>query len=105
MGTQTGSLPCDGLSPAFLCDIQEYINDLSSSDVVTKYKSAAEITNKALKAVVDACKPGAKVVDLCDLGDKLIEEESAKVRIDGFKSPKDRSLDPPRQEAWEGSAD
>lgn len=53
--------------------------DLSNSDVVTKYKKAAEIVNSALNAVVDACKPGARVVDLCDLGDNAITEACSKV--------------------------
>jgi methionine aminopeptidase len=48
--------------------------DLSSQDVVTKYKCAAEIANKALQTVVSDCKPGVKVVDLCEKGDALIQE-------------------------------
>lgn len=28
----------------------------------------------ALATVVEGCKPGAKVVDLCDMGDKYINE-------------------------------
>ena len=46
--------------------------------VVDKYKVAAEIANKALAAALAACKPGAKVVDICNLGDKTVEEEAAK---------------------------
>jgi len=46
--------------------------------VVTKYKMAAEITNKVLKEMVDACKPEASVRDLCILGDKRLTEETAK---------------------------
>eukprot|EP00884_Botryococcus_braunii_P010979 jgi/Botrbrau1/19883/Bobra.0059s0004.1 len=53
--------------------------DLSNSDVVTKYKAAAEITNSALKTVIDAAKPGAKLVDICRAGDKIIEDAVAKV--------------------------
>jgi hypothetical protein len=44
----------------------------NQSDVVTKYKAAADVCNKALAAVVDACKPGARVVDLCELGDATV---------------------------------
>ncbi|KAH8950455.1 hypothetical protein BDL97_10G086200 [Sphagnum fallax] len=51
--------------------------DLSSPDVVTKYKCAAEIANKALQTVVAECKPGVKVVDLCDKGDALIRDQTA----------------------------
>ena len=32
-----------------------------------------------LAAVVDATKPGAKVLELCQLGDQLIEEGTGKV--------------------------
>eukprot|EP00887_Chlorella_sp_A99_P002464 scaffold10.g2464.t1 len=51
---------------------------LSNPDVVTKYKAAAKITNNALAAVAAAVKPGAKVVDLCDLGDKFINDAVSK---------------------------
>ncbi|KAJ4970333.1 hypothetical protein NE237_003432 [Protea cynaroides] len=50
--------------------------DLTSPEVVTKYKSAAEIINKALQLVVSECKPNAKVVDLCEKGDAFIREQT-----------------------------
>ncbi|KAK9699148.1 hypothetical protein RND81_08G155800 [Saponaria officinalis] len=50
--------------------------DLSSPDVVTKYKSAAEILNKALHLVVSECKPKAKIVELCEKGDAYIIEQT-----------------------------
>ncbi|KAJ8511426.1 hypothetical protein OPV22_001860 [Ensete ventricosum] len=50
--------------------------DLTSPDVVTKYKSAAEIVNKALQLVVSECKPKAKIVDLCEKGDTFIREQT-----------------------------
>ncbi|KAI3994292.1 hypothetical protein MKX01_012549 [Papaver californicum] len=50
--------------------------DLTSPEVVTKYKSAAEIVNKALQLVLSECKPGAKIVDLCEKGDSYIREQS-----------------------------
>ncbi|KAL0922499.1 hypothetical protein M5K25_006489 [Dendrobium thyrsiflorum] len=50
--------------------------DLTSSDVVTKYKSAAEIVNKALHLVVSECKPKAKIVDICEKGDSFIREQA-----------------------------
>jgi curved DNA binding protein len=52
--------------------------DLSDDKVVTKYKAAAEICNKAIAAVIEACKDGAKVVDLCKVGDDVITKECAK---------------------------
>ncbi|XP_010529897.1 PREDICTED: ERBB-3 BINDING PROTEIN 1-like [Tarenaya hassleriana] len=50
--------------------------DLTSSEVVTKYKSAAEIVNKALQLVVSECKPKAKIVDICEKGDAFIREQT-----------------------------
>ncbi|KAL4189772.1 hypothetical protein AMTRI_Chr08g208800 [Amborella trichopoda] len=53
--------------------------DLTSPDVVTKYKTAAEILNKALQLVVSECKPKAKVVDICEKGDAFIREQTGSV--------------------------
>ncbi|KAJ6812482.1 ERBB-3 BINDING PROTEIN 1-like [Iris pallida] len=50
--------------------------DLSSPDVVTKYKSAAEIVNRALQLVLKECKPKAKIVDICEKGDAFIREHA-----------------------------
>ncbi|GER26661.1 methionine aminopeptidase 2 [Striga asiatica] len=50
--------------------------DLSSPEVVTKYKSAAEIVNKALQLVVSECREGALVVDLCEKGDTFIRDQA-----------------------------
>nr|AFG29445.1 Erb3 binding protein [Nervilia fordii] len=50
--------------------------DLTSSDVVTKYKAASEIVNKALQLVVSGCKPKAKIVDICEKGDAFIREQA-----------------------------
>ncbi|KIH92167.1 methionyl aminopeptidase [Sporothrix brasiliensis 5110] len=52
---------------------------LNNPDTLTKYKSAAQISEKALAAVSALCVAGAKIVDICEKGDKLIEEELAKV--------------------------
>ncbi|KAI3957675.1 hypothetical protein MKW92_009691, partial [Papaver armeniacum] len=53
--------------------------DLTSPEVVTKYKTAAEIVNKALQLVLSECKPGVKIVDLCEKGDSYIREQSGSV--------------------------
>jgi len=47
--------------------------------VVTKYKMAAEITNKVLKEVVEKTIGGASTVELCTLGNKRLQEECEKV--------------------------
>ncbi|KAL2902090.1 ERBB-3 BINDING PROTEIN 1 [Bienertia sinuspersici] len=51
--------------------------DLTYPEVVTKYKSAADIVNRALQLVVSECKPKAKIVDLCEKGDVFIQEQTA----------------------------
>ena len=53
--------------------------DLTDTSVVTKYKAAAEIANKALAQVVLECVPGSKLIDLCQKGDSIIEEQCALV--------------------------
>lgn len=57
-------------------DDQSFITNQS---IFTKYQTAADITNRAMEAVIAACVEGAKAIDLCKLGDKVIEEESKKV--------------------------
>ena len=58
---------------------EETSNDLSNADIVTKYRTAGDIVNKVLLAVIQACKPGAKAVDLCNLGDGAIDEAVSKI--------------------------
>jgi methionine aminopeptidase len=52
---------------------------LSNPDTLTKYKSAAQISHKVLEAVTALCAAGEKIVTICERGDKLLEEEIAKV--------------------------
>ncbi|KAK4190418.1 peptidase M24, structural domain-containing protein [Podospora australis] len=52
---------------------------LNNPDTLTKYKTAAQISEKVLAEVSKLCVPGSKIVDICEKGDKLIEEEVAKV--------------------------
>ncbi|XP_010907411.1 ERBB-3 BINDING PROTEIN 1 [Elaeis guineensis] len=53
--------------------------DLTSPDVVTKYKSAADIVSKALQLAVSECKPKAKIVDICEKGDAFIREQAGNI--------------------------
>ncbi|KAK7128918.1 hypothetical protein R3I94_017220 [Phoxinus phoxinus] len=53
--------------------------------VVTKYKMGADIANQALKAVIEAAKPGLSVLSLCEKGDAFITAETGKV----FKKEKE----------------
>ncbi|BAM38863.1 proliferation-associated protein 2g4 [Theileria orientalis strain Shintoku] len=54
-------------------------NDLSNSDIVTKYRTASNIANLALTKVLKEVKPGVSVKHLCELGDSVILEESSKL--------------------------
>ncbi|KAI1432053.1 peptidase M24, structural domain-containing protein [Xylaria sp. CBS 124048] len=60
-------------------------------DTITKYKTAAAIGEKVLAAVSKLCVAGEKVVEICQKGDKLIEEEVSKVfrgtKLKGFSHP------------------
>lgn len=46
---------------------------------LTKYKTASLISQNVLAAVVKLCSEGSKIVDICQKGDKLLEDEVAKV--------------------------
>jgi methionine aminopeptidase len=52
---------------------------LNNPDTLTKYKTAAQISEKVLAEVSKLCVAGSKIVDICEKGDKLIEEELSKV--------------------------
>ena len=52
---------------------------LSNPDTLTKYKTAAQISHKVLDSVRDWCIEGAKILTICERGDKLLDEEVAKV--------------------------
>ncbi|KAF5257670.1 hypothetical protein FOXYS1_11797, partial [Fusarium oxysporum] len=44
---------------------------LANPDTLTKYKTAAQISEKVLAEVSKLVVPGAKIVDICQHGDKL----------------------------------
>ncbi|KAJ5256990.1 Winged helix-turn-helix transcription repressor DNA-binding [Penicillium angulare] len=52
---------------------------LNNPDTLTKYKTAAGISHKVLDAVIALCVEGEKIVDICEKGDQLLDEEIAKV--------------------------
>lgn len=53
--------------------------DLSNPDVVTKYRAAGEIANKAVALVAAACTEGALISDVCKIGDDFITAETGKL--------------------------
>ncbi|KAJ5709790.1 hypothetical protein N7493_010081 [Penicillium malachiteum] len=52
---------------------------LNNPDTLTKYKTAAAISHKVLEAVTALCLEGEKIVEICEKGDQLLDEEIAKV--------------------------
>lgn len=52
---------------------------LANPDVLTKYKTAAQISQSVLASVSALCVAGAKIVEVCQKGDELLAEEIAKV--------------------------
>ncbi|KAJ2013602.1 hypothetical protein GGI06_003776 [Coemansia sp. S85] len=45
---------------------------IANTNVVTKYKAAADVTNSVIRKVISACKVDSKIIDLCKLGDASI---------------------------------
>jgi len=64
-------------------DEEEQQLEIPHPDVVTKYQSAGAIANRALAEVVKEVAPGKVAVDLCALGDKIINEEVVKIYSKG----------------------
>ncbi|KAI9591973.1 proliferation-associated protein 2G4-like protein [Syncephalis fuscata] len=60
---------------------------INNSDVVTKYTKAADIANRALAKVTEACVADAKLIDVCNIGDEFITAELKGVYAKG-KVPK-----------------
>jgi len=52
---------------------------LNNPDTLTKYKTAAQISEKVLAEVAKLCVAGEKILTICEKGDKLLEEELTKV--------------------------
>lgn len=63
------------ISPDPLLQLQDEAN-------LNKYKTAGIVASKVLDLLVSECKPNKRVYDLCQLGDKKIIEELAKVHTD-----------------------
>lgn len=61
-----------------MSDAENEVPTIATDLVVTKYKMAAEITNKVLKELVEGCVVGASVRELCIKGDARMTEETNK---------------------------
>jgi curved DNA binding protein len=63
---------------------EKVVEDCSNSDVVTKYRLAAEIAQSALQGVLAQLAAGKDVVEICKFGDLIIEQRCSTI----FKSKK-----------------
>ncbi|RKP39658.1 proliferation-associated protein 2G4 [Dimargaris cristalligena] len=54
---------------------------IASPSVVNRFKSAARAADAAMEAVIAACLPGAKIPELCLLGDQAIQDALVKENI------------------------
>ncbi|KAJ0402294.1 hypothetical protein P43SY_002918 [Pythium insidiosum] len=63
---------------------EKVVEDCSNSDVVEKYRLAAEIAQSALQGVLAQLSAGKDVVELCKFGDLVIQQRCAAI----FKSKK-----------------
>jgi len=60
-------------------ELDEEESSLTNPDVVTKYKTAAEIANFALAEIIKQAVPEKKIADVCVFGDKLMNDKIAEV--------------------------
>ena len=47
-------------------------------NVTNKYKAAADVVNEAMKKLIAECQPGRSIIELCAMGDDLLEQGLAK---------------------------
>jgi len=52
----------------------QQIKEIDSPDVVDKYKAASDIVNNAMMQLLQQMHPGQNVIEVCELGDRLIVE-------------------------------
>ena len=73
--------------------INEDLPTIAEDLVVTKYTMAAGIVNKVLKEMVEECKVGCSIRDLCIMGDKKLTEETGKAYKKDKKIVKGKNLE------------
>merc|ERR1712087_134458 len=79
MGSDVSSVEIDDDDEEEAEEDEESANDLNNSDIVTKYRNAGDIANNVLADLIKLVVPGAKAVDLCKAGDKMVAEATEKV--------------------------
>ena len=74
----------DHTHPVFLTLVSRFIRPVGSllpwpsNRPDLRLRNLSQSPAEALAVALAACKPGAKIVDICNLGDKTVEEEAAK---------------------------
>nr|CAG8586205.1 11707_t:CDS:2 [Entrophospora candida]CAG8619258.1 14036_t:CDS:2 [Entrophospora candida] len=71
-------------------EVETVVQTVESVEVVNKYQMAAEVSNRVLKKVIESAVDSAMIIDLCAMGDKLIDD-GVKVL---FSKAKNISKDP-----------
>lgn len=58
-------------------DTEEDFNKTFIDDaaILDKYKAASDVADRALAFVIELCKPGEDIANVCEKGDNFIEEE------------------------------
>ena len=64
--------PAAGAAPA-----AEEVSTLANSNVVSKYREASTVAQQALDGILTQIVAGKRVVDICSVGDTLIEKLTA----------------------------
>jgi len=65
--------------PQALDQEQEALEETPHNPNVTnKYKAAADVVNTAMKAILAECTPGRPIIEICTMGDALIDAGLAK---------------------------
>ncbi len=60
--------------------LSDPIEQLEKKDALIKYKKSGRIAANIMQKLVDMCKPGVKIYDICTTGDKLITEAVNKLK-------------------------
>jgi len=71
-----------------MSDDENEIADLTSPEVVDKYKTAADIANRVITTLLELSTVGASIYELCKKGDELIEAETKSVYTKNKKMEK-----------------
>jgi len=64
------------MSDSELSDEEQVDESLTNSEVTVKYRTAGQIVTKTAIKLVEELQPGRNILELCELGDKILLEEA-----------------------------